>query len=309
MHSTGAEIGNDTSAAGAHSGAKITFWGVRGSIPTPGPETVRVGGNTSCVEIRADGEHIVLDAGSGMRPLGRALVAEFPDRPVNLSVLITHTHWDHIQGFPFFVPAYNPRNNVRILGYEGARKDLQATLAGQMESPHFPIALAQMPGNIVIEELKSLDFQIGPIAGTACHVNHPGVCVGYRLATSAGSICYIPDHESGPVSAEAPESVAHVLEEKIIDFIQGADVVILDAQYTAEEYRTHVGWGHGCLDDVVRVAKLGNVKHLCLFHHDPAHDDDFLEGMLAHARTLAGSSMKVSLACEGSSITLGAVKH
>ncbi len=289
--------------------AKITFWGVRGSIPTPGQDTVGVGGNTSCVEIRADGEHIILDAGSGLRPLGRALTKEFGARPLAMTVLITHTHWDHIQGFPFFVPAYIPENSVRILGYEGARNDLQATLAGQMESPYFPIALAQMPGNIVIEELKSLDFKIGPIVGKACHVNHPGVCVGYRLNTSAGSICYIPDHESGPESHDGPASIEGAMEESVIDFIRDADVVIMDAQYTATEYKKHVGWGHGCLDDVVRVALRGNVKQLFLFHHDPSHDDEFLAEMLAHAQSLTkGTSLRVSLAREGESVVLAPVK-
>lgn len=289
--------------------AKITFWGVRGSIPTPGKDTVGVGGNTSCVEIRADGEHIILDAGSGLRPLGRALTKEFGVRPLATTVLITHTHWDHIQGFPFFVPAYVPANSVRILGYEGARNDLQATLAGQMESPYFPIALAQMPGNIVIEELKSLDFKIGTIAGRACHVNHPGVCVGYRLDTSAGSICYIPDHESGPESEGGPTSIEGAMEESVIDFIRDADVVIMDAQYTSEEYKKHVGWGHGCLDDVVRVALKGKVKQLFLFHHDPSHDDEFLAEMLAHAQALAaGTSLRVALAREGESVVLAPVR-
>jgi phosphoribosyl 1,2-cyclic phosphodiesterase len=267
-----------------------------------------VGGNTSCVEIRADGEHIVLDAGSGLRPLGRSLSKEFAERPLNITLLITHTHWDHIQGFPFFVPAYVPRNHVRILGFDGARKDLQATLAGQMESPYFPIALAQMPGNIVIEELKSLKFQIGSITGRACHVNHPGVCVGYRLNTKAGVVCYIPDHESGPESSGAPESVAHAIEQRVIEFMRGADVAILDAQYTPEEYKCHVGWGHGCLNDVIRVALKAGVKSLYLFHHDPAHDDDFLEDMLLRARELAkGTGMTVELAKEGHTVALKAL--
>ena len=289
--------------------AVIRFWGVRGGIPTPGPDTVRVGGNTSCVEVRADGELIILDAGSGLRPLGRAIAAEFAQSPANLTLLITHTHWDHIQGFPFFVPAYNPRNNIRILGFEGARNDLQATLAGQMESPYFPIALAQMPGNIAIEELRSLSFAVGSIPAAACHVNHPGVCVGYRLNTTSGSICYVPDHESVPHEFMEPDSVAATIERKVIDFIRDAEVLILDSQYTAEEYRTHVGWGHGCLDDVVRVALSANVKHLVLFHHDPGHDDDFMDGMLARACKLAaGSSLKISLAREGDSVVLaGAV--
>src|SRR5205814_429419 len=151
----------------------VKFWGVRGSIPTPGQTTVFFGGNTSCVEVRADGEIIILDAGSGIRPLGEALAAEFGGQPIELTLLITHTHWDHIQGFPFFMPAYEARNRVHILGYEGARAGLAATLAGQMESPYFPIALKQMPGNIVIEELKDMTFNVGKIRVDACFSNHP----------------------------------------------------------------------------------------------------------------------------------------
>src|SRR5881396_4165249 len=124
---------------------RLKFWGVRGSIPTPGPSTVQYGGNTSCVEIRADGEIIILDAGSGIRRLGLALAQEFKDQSLNLTLLITHTHWDHIQGFPFFVPAYDPQNKLRILGYEGAKKGLYSTLTHQMESPYFPVSLQHVP--------------------------------------------------------------------------------------------------------------------------------------------------------------------
>ena len=136
----------DGPPAPAPRGTRLKFWGVRGSIPTPGPETVYYGGNTSCVEVRVGGEIIILDSGSGIRPLGRALAAEFQDRPIHLSLLITHTHWDHIQGFPFFMPAYNPRNRITMVGFEGARQGLQSTLSSQMESPYFPISMHQMPG-------------------------------------------------------------------------------------------------------------------------------------------------------------------
>src|SRR3954462_12815431 len=172
----------------------IRFWGVRGSIPTPGPDTVYFGGNTSCVEVRAEGELIVLDAGTGIRPLGLSLTEEFKQKALNITILITHTHWDHIQGFPFFKPAYDPRNQVRILGYEGARASLASTLAGQMESPYFPISLQQMPGNLKIEELREMTFHVGKVYVTTCFSKHPGVCVGYRLHTTAGSIVYLPDN-------------------------------------------------------------------------------------------------------------------
>lgn len=284
---------------------KVRFWGVRGSIPTPGPSTVFFGGNTSCVEVRADGQIVILDAGSGIRPLGLALQEEFKSEPIAATLLVSHTHWDHIQGFPFFSPAYNPKNQIRILGYEGAREGLGSTLAGQMESSYFPIALKQMPGNIVIEELRDMEFEIGSIQTQACFSNHPGVCVGYRLNTSAGSVVYLPDNEStnercGEKGGDG--AVPRKIEENLASFIKDADILICDSQYTSDEYQSHVGWGHGCVDEVVRFAIEGNVKRLYLFHHDPAHDDRFISDMLMHARALAekaGSSLVIEAAREG----------
>ncbi|MGB8170284.1 MAG: response regulator [Chthoniobacteraceae bacterium] len=296
-------------AAGAEA-TRVKFWGVRGSIPSPGPQTVTFGGNTSCVEVRADGQIIVLDAGSGIRGLGQALDEEFKEAPIDLTLLISHTHWDHIQGFPFFLPAYHAKNRLRILGYEGARDGLAATLAGQMESPYFPIALKQMPGNIVIEELKEMQFKIGPVRVEACFSNHPGVCVGYRLFTSAGSIVYLPDNESvhePATSTNGTDTLPRTIEQRLATFVKDADVLICDAQYTRGEYDAHIGWGHGCVDDVVRFAIAGNVKQLFLFHHDPAHDDAFIAGMLSQARDLAakaGSTLRVEAAREADEIVL-----
>ena len=289
---------------------RLKFWGVRGSIPTPGATTVFFGGNTSCVELRVDGEIIVLDAGSGIRPLGHALAGEFDGRPINLTLLITHTHWDHIQGFPFFLPAYDPRNQVRILGYEGAREGLHSTLAGQMESPYFPIGLDQMPGNIVIEELKEMHFTIGKIPVQACFTNHPGVCVGYRFATSAGSLVYMPDNESFAKNGAGRanrKTAAYALDGPLVDFIRDADLLICDAQYDAGEYEAHIGWGHGCVDEVVRLSIAAQVKRLFLFHHDPAHDDRFISSMLVHARELAQqarSGLRIEAAREGEQVLL-----
>ncbi|PYK97717.1 MAG: hypothetical protein DME19_15295 [Verrucomicrobia bacterium] len=292
---------------------RLKFWGVRGSIPTPGPGTVQYGGNTSCVEVRADGEIIILDAGSGIRRLGLSLAQEFKDQPIDLTLLITHTHWDHIQGFPFFVPAYNPENKLRILGYEGARNGLYSTLTYQMESPYFPVSLQHMPGNIDVTELKELEFSVGKVRVKAAFVNHPGVCVGYRLFSSAGSIAYLPDnepfqrmrsHPGGQETSDRLEALKYASDQdqKIIEFLKDADVLIIDSQYDDAEYQSHVGWGHGCVEDVVALALFAKVRQLFLFHHDPDHDDAQISKMLGWARQLVamqGESLAVDAAREG----------
>jgi phosphoribosyl 1,2-cyclic phosphodiesterase len=281
--------------------ARLKFWGVRGSIPTPGPTTVHYGGNTSCVEVRADGQIIILDAGTGLRLLGRQLVAEFDNQPLSLTLLLTHTHWDHIQGLPFFLPVYKPHNHLHILGYEGARHGLEVVLAGQMESPFFPIGLREVPANVRIEELKEMSFNVGPVRVQACLANHPGTCVGYRLFTSDGSIAFFPDNEVRHQDAGA------IL--KITDFLRGTDVLIMDTQFDTEEYQQHIGWGHGCLDDVVALALDAQVKKLFLFHHDPNHDDAKISQMLAHARKLVAlrkGKLQIDAAREGVTVKLSA---
>ena len=284
----------------------IKFWGVRGSVPTPGPATVRYGGNTSCVEVRADGQIVILDAGTGIRPLGLELAREFNEAPIRITLLITHTHWDHIQGFPFFLPAYQSKNTIHVLGFEGARQGLAGTLAGQMESPYFPIALKEMPGNVVIEELQSSQFQIGPIRASAIPVNHPGIAVGYRLATSVGTIAYLPDNEPFHEKQNGyPRDSVDLQNRQLIEFIRQADILIIDSQYDSDEYSTHIGWGHGCVDEVVRLAILGEVKSLYLFHHDPSHDDARIDAMLTYARDLAKATpLQVYAATEGEVVTL-----
>ncbi|HEX7859168.1 MAG TPA: response regulator [Verrucomicrobiae bacterium] len=294
---------------------RVKFWGVRGSIPSPGPHTVFYGGNTSCVEVRADGELLILDAGTGIRNLGNHLQEEFGERPMRMTVLISHTHWDHIQGFPFFAPAYDARNEVRVLAFEGPRKGVEATLSIQMESPYFPISMREMPGNIEFEELKAMEFNVGKIPAQAQFMNHPGVCVGYKLNTKAGAVVYFPDNEL--FGRQQNTAAAHVSEERttfarkqdfrLQEFVAGADVVIADAQYDAKEYAEHVGWGHSCVDDVVEMAIAARVKQLFLFHHDPDHSDEQIAQMLAGARKLvaeAKSPLIVEAAREGFEIVL-----
>ena len=296
---------------------RVKFWGVRGSIATPGPTTVQYGGNTSCVEVRADGQLIILDAGTGLRQLGQQLAAEFGSQPIDATLLLTHTHWDHIQGLPFFQPVYKPQNHLRILGFEGARHGLEVVLAGQMESPFFPIGLREVPANVHIEELKEMSFNVGPVRVEAAFANHPGICVGYRLFTSGGSIAFFPDNEPFPEKAPAPRAAAATDEpprsfarneyRQMIDFLRGTDVLIMDTQYDANEYKRHTGWGHGCLDDVVALALEAEVKTLFLFHHDPNHDDATISQMLAHARKLVAArkaKLHVEAAREGAVVEL-----
>ena len=300
--------------------ARIRLWGVRGSIPVPGKSTVHYGGNTSCVEVRADGEIIILDAGSGIRLLGLALDKEFGPRSMKLTLLISHTHWDHIQGLPFFSPAYNQKNLIRVLGYEGARAGLAKILASQMETPFFPVSLRQLPSHLAIEELKEMEFRVGPVEVRSKFANHPGICVGYRLATSSGSIAYFPDNEPyeelklllasrDGISEEEARDFAGAERGKMIDFLSDCDVAIMDTQYTEEEYAKHVGWGHSPVESVVSLALEANVGKLILFHHDPNHDDQMIDRMVEHARAFvakSGKSLDVDAAREGAEILLDA---
>ena len=259
---------------------------------------MRYGGNTTCVEIRSGDEIILLDGGTGLRELGLALMAEFKKKPLNLTLLISHTHWDHIQGLPFFAPIYNSRCRLRILGCEGARNNLVTALTGQMESTYFPVPFSKLPSNIEIEELRDFNFAIGSVLLRAMRANHPGVAVGYQLLSPDGLICFFPDTEPRPGGDDRD----------MIEFIRDADVLIFDSQYDRAEYAKHTGWGHGCVDDSVALALKAGVKKLVLFHHDPYHDDKKIDAFLKHARALVKKKkgkLKVEAAREGMTIQLG----
>ena len=297
---------------------RIKFWGVRGSIPVPGPSTIGYGGNTTCVEVRTNGDIIILDAGSGIRELGIALEQEFGSAPINLTMLLTHTHWDHIQGLPFFLPAYKAKNSIRVLGYEGARAGLATILAAQMEVPFFPVSWSDLPGTIKIRELKQMEFSIGKVRVRSKFLNHPGVCAGYRLFTKEGSIAFLPDNEPfeplklklaarDGIHPQKARAQAAVQRSKLVEFLKDTDVLILDAQYTDEKYQEHIGWGHGALSRVVSLALEARAKKLFLFHHDPAHDDHKIDEMLERARLLvveSGRKLEVEAAREGAEIWL-----
>jgi phosphoribosyl 1,2-cyclic phosphodiesterase/ActR/RegA family two-component response regulator len=297
---------------------RVRFWGVRGSIPTPGIQTATFGGNTSCIEVRVGDQVIVLDAGSGIRALGQALMREFRDQPLDLTMLITHTHWDHIQGFPFFIPAYNPKVNVRIVGYEGAVHGLRGALFEQMQSAFFPVGLNQMASHVTFEELSEMEFELEAVKVRTIFANHPGICLGYRLSTPSGDIVYMPDHEAyerheierqkiaGEISQPSLD-YARAQDEKVIEFIREADVLIGDTQYDTAEYPSRLGWGHTCADDAVDLAMRAGVKHLFLFHHDPDHHDDKMEAMITQAQervAASGSPLVVTAAREGAEFVL-----
>ena len=297
---------------------QLRFWGVRGSIPTPGVETVYYGGNTACVELRVGEQIIILDAGSGIRTLGTNLALEFAGRELKLTVLVSHTHWDHIQGFPFFAPAYNPKNSVRILGYSGAVHSLRGALFEQMQSAFFPVALNDMSSRIMFEELNDMRFELGPVSVDSFFANHPGICLSYRINTPAGSIVYLTDHEpyerleretQKAEAKHAPLGItyARALDEKVIAHIRHADILIIDSQYDAAEYPARLRWGHTCVDDAVDLALRADIKHLFLFHHDPGHGDEKISEMVNHARSIVSNARKdlrVDAAREGLEIVL-----
>lgn len=301
--------------------ARIKFWGTRGSIAVPSPETLRYGGDTTCVELRADGEIIVLDAGSGIRPFGIALDREFQARPIRLSLLITHAHWDHIQGFPFFRPAYDSKNEIRIFGFDGAGATFREIMTEPMKSPFFPITMRALSAKMDINKLNEMKFSLGKLDIHAAFVNHPGVCAGYRIFTSGGSVAFLPDHEpyefflhgarGKQLSAEQAREIATDQHAALLQFLRGSDVLILDSQYTDQEYTTHIGWGHGSISTAVSLALTAEVQTLLLFHHDPSHDDKMVDTMVQSARELAtksGSHLEVAGAQEGSEILLEAKK-
>jgi phosphoribosyl 1,2-cyclic phosphodiesterase len=303
----------------SESPVRLKFWGTRGSIAVPGPETLRYGGNTTCVELRADGEIIVLDAGSGIRPLGVALQKEFQAQPIKLSLLITHAHWDHIQGFPFFKAAYDPNNQIRIFGFDGAGATFREIMTEPMRAPFFPISMRELSAKMDINKLNQMKFSLGKVDVHAAFVNHPGVCAGYRIFTSAGSVAFLPDHEpyefflhaagNKQLTADQAKQIAAEEHAQLVQFLRGSDMLILDSQYTDQEYKTHIGWGHGSISSAVSLAIEAEVQTLLLFHHDPSHDDDTVDTMVESGRELVikgGSHLEIAGAQEGSEILLEA---
>lgn len=298
---------------------QIRFWGTRGSIATPGPSTVHYGGNTSCVELTTNaGEHLIFDCGTGARPLGIELAAGSSE-PIHASLLVGHTHWDHIQGFPFFAPAFVPGNKLDVYAPEGGKHSLQKILSGQMEHTYFPIELAELPATISYFDLNEGSFKIGDVYVTSQYLNHPAVTLGYRIECDEAVVVYITDHEPFAetlwrkgVEPGKIESILHEGDRRHANFMAGADLVIHDAQYTPAEYPTKKNWGHSTYEYVVEIAAAAGVRRVALTHHDPNHDDAFVKDIEENARKVAercGAKLEVLCAYEGCTINLGVRKE
>ncbi len=276
------------------------IWGSRGSLAAPGPDTVRYGGNTSCVEVRtSDGEVIVLDAGTGMRALGIQLEGEGVRR---VHVLLSHLHMDHVQGLGFFRPLFRDDVEVHLWGPPSTVQPLDERIAMYLSPPLFPVSLSEIPSRIVFHDAADEQFVIGDATVTATNVAHQGPTVGYRIEEPGGAIAYIPDHEPAigvDLRSLGPSWISgHALAHDV-------DVLLHDSQYSEDEYPNHVGWGHCSIEHVVTFAELAAVRRLVLFHHDPLHTDDDLERLCARARQLwRGTGAEPELAYEGMQIDL-----
>ncbi len=267
----------------------MRIWGCRGSLATPGQETVRYGGNTSCVEVRpADGAVIVLDAGTGIRPFGVALADR---RPTEIHLLLTHMHLDHVEGLGFFGPLFDPECSVHVWGPRPDGLSLEERISGYVSPPLFPVPFQNIPARVLFNEVWEDEFEIDGVRVRCAPVKHPGRTVAYRLEEAGRSFAFIPDNEPA-LQRDSGLSIAG-----------GADVLFHDAQYTAQEYETRVGWGHSALPDFARFVSAAEPARVLMFHHDPAHSDDSLEEMLTEARQLSGRD-DVELAHEGLEIAL-----
>lgn len=274
---------------------KIKFWGVRGSIPCPGPHTMKYGGNTACLELRFDDRLIIIDAGSGIRDLGNHMMShDLPRGPIKTEIFLTHTHWDHIMGFPFFTPIYIPGTKLKVYGPVTYEDDtLKDIVGGQLAYRYFPVRQTELAAAIEYIDLKEGPFDIGDgIMVTTKYLNHPILCLGYRFEHRGKVLCTAYDTEpfqnvfsTDPDDPSYDEAMAHEGEQvareqnQLLEkFMAGADLVIYDAQYTRQEYQSSkLGWGHSSVEYAIAAARQAKVKRLALFHHEPVRNDDQID--------------------------------
>ena len=281
----------------------LTFWGCRGTVPVPGPDTVRYGGNTACVSLTFPDEHLfVFDAGTGIRQLGAHLMAS--GKKVNGTLLLSHPHWDHINFLPFFTPLFIPGNQFEVVGSRHDTISLEQLVANQMDGVHFPITPREFGSRISYRELGEGTYSIGPAQVSTMYLCHPGYCLGYRVEFGGRRICYVTDNELFPSDSD---SYSATYCKALGDFVREADLLITDTSYFDEEYPKKIGWGHSALSRVLEVATVAEVKELYLFHHVPEHTDKDIDRMLTEARTRlnqSGATTVCKAAIEGETLTL-----
>jgi phosphoribosyl 1,2-cyclic phosphodiesterase len=283
---------------------KVKVWGARGSVPSPGPETTRYGGNTSCVQVTlSDGTILVLDSGTGIRNLGLALGGAIP----RINILLTHLHMDHIQGLVFFAPAFRPQTEIEVWGPESPEASLEDRIARYISAPLSPVEIRELPCQVEFLEAPATEWDIGPARIRAASVTHRGPTLGYRIAEGDTSVCYIPDHEpalGAPLDELDNEWISGY------DLAHGASLLIHDCQYADLEYGDHIGWGHSRLTDSLTFARRVEAERVMLFHHDPLHSDDYLDAFFGTAgrqwEDIGGDPTQLEMAVERREIELGA---
>ena len=283
---------------------RATVWGARGSVPAPGPETNRYGGNTSCVQVKLeDGSTLVLDGGTGIRSLGLAM----PKTDGPLHILLTHLHLDHIQGLMFFAPLFDPDSEVVIWGPASPEAPLRDRIARYISAPLAPVEVRELPASLDFHEAEPTEWELGGCKIRADSVTHRGPTLGYRVECDGRSLCYIPDHEpglAGPLAQCEDEWISG------LDLARGADLLFHDCQYTDDEYPNHLGWGHSPLSDALEFGRRTGAGRLALFHHDPLHSDDFLDRFAGQASEqfsgLGGDPAELVMATERCELEVGA---
>lgn len=301
------------------SSAYFRFWGVRGSYAAPFSTHLNVGGNTSCVEIRVDDHILICDAGTGIIPFGNELIQQKDLR--ELLIILTHYHWDHVCGLPFFVPAFIPDWKVSFFGPGDDNVEIKKHVSAQMRAPYFPVGTESWLANINYIAPHKNGLQHGPISIEYSNVHHPGTTYGYRIGVNGKTIIYISDNECNFIEktvtqrrGELNEEEQNIYDDMIqeehqseLDLIKNADILIHDAQYTPEDYEKKRGWGHSCYIDTINMAIDAGVKELYLYHHDPNYDDNAIEAIYQHAEKIIkenNSSLKCHIAKEGMQVKI-----
>ncbi len=283
---------------------RVKVWGARGSVPAPGPEMNRYGGNTSCVQVTLDdGAELILDAGTGIRSLGVAMASQMP----KVNILLTHLHLDHIQGLMFFPPCFRQESEITIWGPCAPEASLENRIARYISAPLSPVEVRELPCEVNFKDTPSTEWELGSATIIAEAVTHRGPTLGYRITEGDTTIAYIPDHEpalGAPLEELEPEWISGY------GLAKGADLLIHDCQYTDEEYPEHVGWGHSRVTDTLTFARRVEADRLLLFHHDPMHSDDFLDNAFGSAterwEEMGGDPAKIEMAAERHEVALGA---